>query len=151
MTSWPVSELLPHAAPMILIDRVLSFDGESALVEVTVRLDHPFATAEGAPVHLAIEFMAQACGALTGCWAKRSGAPVRAGFLLGTRHFHADEPLLPIGKRLTVAVTMLVRDGPMGVFECRLLDGEKAVAEAQLNVYQPDNDAAARAILTGEA
>jgi len=146
--TWPVSELLPHTAPMILIDRVLSFDEESAVIEVTVRADHPFAAEDGVPAHLGIEFMAQACGALTGCWAKQSGTPVRVGFLLGTRHFRAVAPVLPMGQRLTVAVKLLVRDTEMGVFECRLLDGENMVAEAQLSVYQPGSEEAARAILT---
>lgn len=145
--TWPIAELLPHAAPMILVDRVLSFDEEGALVEVTVNLDHPFATQDGVPAHLGIEYMAQACGAMTGCWSKQSGAPVRVGFLLGTRHYRAAQSMLPIGARLTVAIETIVRDDAMGVFQCRLLDGDKLMAEAQLNVYQPQSDQAARDIL----
>ncbi len=148
MTCWPISELVPHAAPMILIDRLLSFDDESALLETTVRAEHPFATQDGVPAHLGIEYMAQACGALTGCWAKQSGKPVQIGFLLGTRHFRAAVPVLPLGLLLTVAVKVMVRDAQMGVFGCRLLDGDVMVAEAQLNVYQAESAEGARAILT---
>jgi predicted hotdog family 3-hydroxylacyl-ACP dehydratase len=135
---------------MILIDRVISFDEENALVETTVRAGHPFATEEGVPAHLGIEYMAQACGALTGCWAKRDGTPVRVGFLLGTRHFVSHQAVLPLGVTVTIAIRLVIRDNGMGVFDCRLLEGEKLVAEAQLNVYQPESDAAARAILTRE-
>lgn len=148
--TWPVEELLPHAAPMILIDRVISFDDESAIVEAIVRAEHPFAAEAGVPAHLGIEYMAQACGALTGCWAKRDGAPVRIGLLLGTRHFQASQALLPLGLTLSIAVRLVIRDNGMGVFECRLLADETLMAEAQLNVYQPESDAAARAILTRE-
>lgn len=146
--TWPIEELLPHAAPMILVDGVVSFDAESAQVEVTVRAEHPFATEDGVPAHIGIEYMAQACGALTGCWAKQNGAPVRVGFLLGTRHFRADRSLLALGTKMIVAIRLVIRDAEMGVFECRLLEYDKLVAEAQLNVYQPQSDATARDILT---
>ena len=145
--TWPIEDLLPHAAPMILVDRVLSFDAESAQIEVTVRAEHPFATEQGVPAHIGIEYMAQACGALTGCWSRQSDTPVRVGFLLGTRHFRADRALLPLGAKLIVAIRLVIRDAGMGVFECRLLEDDKLVAEAQLNVYQPQSDAATRDIL----
>jgi predicted hotdog family 3-hydroxylacyl-ACP dehydratase len=145
--SWPIADLLPHAAPMILIDRLVSYDAEHALAEVTVRADHPFATKDGVPAHLGIEFMAQTCGALTGAWAKADGTKVQVGFLLGTRNFTATRTLLPIGAHLTISVTVVVRDGEMGVFDCCILAGDETVAEARLNVYQPASDEAARSIL----
>jgi len=146
--TWPIEELLPHAAPMILVDRVLSFDAESGLIEITVRAGHPFATEEGVPAHIGIEYMAQACGALSGCWSRQNGTAVRVGFLLGTRNFRASQALLPLGLTMIAAIRLVIRDAEMGVFECRLLEGDKLVAEAQLNVYQPQSDAAARDILT---
>jgi predicted hotdog family 3-hydroxylacyl-ACP dehydratase len=148
--TWPIEELLPHAAPMILIDRVVSFDDESAIIETIVRAEHPFVGGEGVPAHLGIEYMAQACGALTGCWAKRDGGKVRVGFLLGTRHFLSHRAFLPLGVTVTIAIRLVIRDNGMGVFDCRLLEGEKLVAEAQLNVYQAESDEAAHAILTRE-
>jgi predicted hotdog family 3-hydroxylacyl-ACP dehydratase len=151
MIPWPVSDLLPHAAPMILIDRMIGFDDESGVAEVTVRADHPFADKDGVPVHLGIEFMAQACGALTGCWAKQSGTAVRVGFLLGTRDFQANQAIVPLGVTLTIAVRLVIRDSEMGVFDCRLLEDDRLVAEARLNVYQPDSETAARATLGGGA
>lgn len=145
---WPIEALLPHAAPMILLDRLLAYDAGQALAEVTVRAEHPFAKPEGVPVHLAIEFMAQTCGALTGAWAKAEGRPVRVGFLLGTRNFAAAQALIPIGAHLAISVSAVVRDGQMGVFDCRVTMGDELLAEARLNVYQPDSDEAARSILT---
>ena len=138
--TWPIEELLPHAAPMILVERIVSFDERSGRVEVIVRANHPFATSEGVPAHLGLEYLAQACGALTGCWAKSAAGPVRIGLLLGTRQYRAAEALFPIGARLTACVELVGRNAGMAVFDCRLLDGEKLVAEAQLNVYQPEDD-----------
>jgi predicted hotdog family 3-hydroxylacyl-ACP dehydratase len=137
---WPIGKLLPHAAPMILVERVVAFDQRSARVEVTVRADHPFATPDGVPAHLGLEYLAQACGALTGCWARSEAGPVRVGLLLGTRHYRAADALFPIGLRMTAEIELVARNAGMAVFDCRLLDGEKLMAEAELNVYQAEND-----------
>lgn len=145
---WPIEELVPHAAPMILIDRLVSFSREQALAEVTVRADHPFATADGVPSHLGIEFMAQTCGAMTGARSKAEETPVRVGFLLGTRNFEAKQPFFPLGARLGISVEVVVRDAEMGVFDCRIQNGDELLAEARLNVYQPGSDEAVRTILT---
>lgn len=135
---WPVEELLPHARPMILIDTVESYDAGSLTAAVTVRAGEPFVEpGRGAPAHLAIEWMAQACGAFVGAEAKDAGEPVRLGLLLGTRNFAARQPWFAPGTRAVIAAALVYRDGEMGVFDCTVeIAGEQAVS-AQLTVYQP--------------
>lgn len=137
----PIARLLPHAAPMLLLDEALSYDAEHARAAVVIRPDHPFAEPPGVPAHVGIELMAQACGVWAGGEAQRSDAPVRLGYLLGTRRYRAERPFFLIGERLEVTARLTFRDGGMGVFDCRIEDaGGSTAAEAQLSVFQPDQE-----------
>ncbi len=138
---WTIAEVLPHAPPMVLLDEVIAFDAEAVLAAVTIGSDHPFATAEGVPVHVGIELMAQACGAYAGVRALADGEPVRLGYLLGTRSFHAVRDWLRPGERLEVSATVVFRDDGMGVFDCRIIAADGGVvAEARLNLFQPKGE-----------
>ncbi|PWC35984.1 3-hydroxylacyl-ACP dehydratase [Azospirillum sp. TSO35-2] len=150
---WPIDDLLPHGRPMILIDAVDGYTADGLQASVTVRAGDPFIDRDrGAPAHLAIEWMAQACGAFVGVEARRAGAPVRLGLLLGTRNFAARQPWFPVGTRVGIRVALVYRDGEMGVFDCAVTvaKGSAAgdtVAEAQLTVYQPQD---ARSLLEND-
>jgi predicted hotdog family 3-hydroxylacyl-ACP dehydratase len=138
---WPIEDLLPHASPMLLLDEALTCDGEGAGAAVTIRPDHLFARAEGVPAHVGIEFMAQTCGVWAGGAAKLEGGAVRLGFLLGTRRYKAARPFFHFGERLEITARLVFRDQGMGVFDCRISGaGGEVLAEAQLSVYQPDEE-----------
>jgi predicted hotdog family 3-hydroxylacyl-ACP dehydratase len=148
--SWPIEHLLPHAAPMILLDRVLGYDTSRLIAEVVTTPNFPFVTERGLPIHVGIELMAQACGAFAGCLAVQEGAPAKIGLLLGTRRFVGHRAYLPIGARIEVRVDLVVRDADMAVFGCSLHLAEALAAEAQLSVYQPQSDEALVALLSGK-
>ena len=135
----PLATLLPHAPPMLLLDRVLEHGEDWILVETTIAADHPFfdPAAGGVPCHVGIELMAQACGAFAGLGSLAEGRPPALGFLLGTRMFTSSVARFMAGDRLTVRVAKLYLDGEMGVFDCRINLGCALIASAQLTVYQP--------------
>jgi len=134
-----IDALLPHAHPMILLDAVLGSDAESLTTALTIRPDSRFAVVdEGVPAHVGIEYMAQTCGAFAGLEALRAGQPIRLGFLLGTRRFEASVAWFRAGWHLQVTVTVVFREGQMGVFDCRIRHEDNVVATAQITVYQPD-------------
>ncbi len=138
----PVLELLPHGPELMLLDQVLAKDADGIAVAVAIRPDSLFMVAgHGVPAHAGLEYMAQACGAFAGLEARARGEPVRIAFLLGTRRYRAARPWFAIGERLEVAARLLLRDGPMAVFECRIDAGGAELATAQLTVYQPDAQA----------
>ncbi len=138
--SHPVAELLPHAAPMILLDEVIEYDATALRACVKISTSSPFMTPDGVPSYVGLEYMAQACGAHAGALAREAGAPVRIGFLLGTRQYKAHRPWFRIGDCLAVSVDLTYSDNEMGSFGCRIeVDGALA-AEAQLNVIQPRED-----------
>jgi predicted hotdog family 3-hydroxylacyl-ACP dehydratase len=130
-------ELLPHRAPMILLDEVLAHDADALTAVVEIGADTLFAEPEGVPAYVGIEYMAQACGAFVGALARAAGQEPRIGYLLGTRNFEANVTWFRPRDRLVVTVTPVVRDEMMGAFDCRIARGGEVLATAQLNVYQP--------------
>lgn len=150
---WPIDDLLPHARPMILLDEVIGRVDGRFITAMTVREGAPFVEAgRGAPAHIAVEWMAQACGVQVGVEAKESGGTVRMGLLLGTRDFRAAVAWFAIGERLEVSVAPVFRDENMGSFDCvvaRAGTGEE-LAKAQLTVYQPEDAGALLASQGGQ-
>ena len=142
MSQWPIAELIPHAADMILIDDVISFGAEDIETRLTVRPGGLFNQEDGSlPAWVGIELMAQSIAAYAGCQALQAGLPVELGFLLGTRKFECNVERFPAGAELRIrALRSLQDDNGMGVFECHLT-GPGIHASARLNVFRPPQPA----------
>jgi len=135
--SHPIEALVPHARPMILIDRAVSADPGYIEIELTVRSGTPFfEPGKGIAAHIAIEWMAQTCAAYVGLEALMAGQPVRIGFLLGTRNFTATQPWFAAGETCRVRATVAFRDVETGVFDCVVRRGGMEVARAQLTLHR---------------
>jgi predicted hotdog family 3-hydroxylacyl-ACP dehydratase len=134
-----LSELLPHAAPAILLDRVIASTASGLVAEVRIGPATPWRLAAGVPVHVAIEYMAQACAAFVGLEARQAGGRPRIGLLLGTRDFHAERAWLADGEVLEVSTELTFRDEQMGVFDTSVSSGGARVCRAQLTVVQPED------------
>ena len=140
----PIEAVLPHARPMILLDRLVGYDEESLTAEVRVRPGILFyRPGRGVPAHIGFEWMAQACGAFVGARARDSGGSVQVGLVLGTRNFMSSAPWFVSGDCLTVTATQMFNDEQIGAFACAVhrLGDERPVAKAQLTVYRPKDDA----------
>jgi predicted hotdog family 3-hydroxylacyl-ACP dehydratase len=137
---YPIEALLPHARPMILIDRVLAFDPTFIETELTVRPDMPFfEPGKGVAAHIALEWMAQSCAAYVGLEALLAGQVVRIGFLLGTRNFTASIPWFASHETVRIRADVTFRDGETGVFNCAVRRDELEMAQAQLTLHQPND------------
>ena len=135
---YPIEALLPHARPMILIDRVLDFDPKFIEAELTVRPEMPFFEPDkGVAAHVSLEWMAQACAAYVGLEALLANQTVRIGFLLGTRNFAAKIPWFAAGETLRVRADLVFRDGETGVFDCAIYRDALETVRAQLTLHQP--------------
>jgi predicted hotdog family 3-hydroxylacyl-ACP dehydratase len=135
---YPIEALLPHARPMILIDRVLDFDTKFIEAELTVRPDMPFfEPGKGVAAHVSLEWMAQACAAYVGLEALLANQTVRIGFLLGTRNFAAKIPWFAAGETLRVRADLVFRDEETGVFDCAIYRDALEAVRAQLTLHQP--------------
>lgn len=141
-----IRSLLPHAGPMVLLDRVLSADGQSLCAEVAISEDSLFySEAEGGVGSwVGIEYMAQAIGAHAGYQAQLAGRPIRVGFLLGARKFSARVGAFAAGSVLLVRAQHVLRgENGLSAFDCSItLSGEPGaapLASATLTVFEPDN------------
>ena len=141
---WQPADVLPHRAPMLLLTRILAWDARSLAAEAEVSADHPLAEpAGGLPCWTAIEFMAQAAGALDGIRLRVAGRAVPPGYLLGTRRLDGVDGHFSPGARLRIEVEELLQDANgLGSYTCRLVDGARSWA-CQLTVYRPPGAEAA--------
>ncbi|KAF0221469.1 MAG: 3-hydroxylacyl-(acyl carrier protein) [Rhodospirillaceae bacterium] len=145
-----MTDLLPHRPPMVLVDRLVAFDDDSAHVQAEIRPDHPFLRPLGVAAHVGMEMMAQACGAHVGALARQAGDAIRLGFLLGTRSYVAHLSWFPPAAVLDVLVRRVFNEDGMGVYDCRILLAGAEAAAAQLTLYQPPDQETALARLRGE-
>lgn len=132
--------LIPHRGGMLWIDRVLHCDAQRVVAEATVRMDHLLADedAPGLPAWMGIEYMAQGIAAWAGGRALARGEEIKPGFLLGTRRYEAHRPWLAFGLRLRIECECeLMGDNGLGLFACKLLDGETELAIANVSVFEP--------------
>jgi predicted hotdog family 3-hydroxylacyl-ACP dehydratase len=135
-----IRSLVPHAGPMVLLDRVISADENSLCAEVGIRSDTLFCGPDGVGAWVGIEYMAQAIGAWAGYNAQLRGEPVKLGFLLGTRRYECIRPIFVLGSVLRVHVQRLFQnENGLGSFECSIDNEEGRVATAAVTVFQPPN------------
>jgi predicted hotdog family 3-hydroxylacyl-ACP dehydratase len=138
----PMRELVPHAGPMVLLDRVVETVGETLCAEVAIGPESLFCGSGGVPSWVGMEYMAQAIAAHAGYLALQRGEAVRVGFLLGSRRYEAHVPVFGIGSCLQVHVQCELRgENGLGAFACRISDSKDGavLAQATITVFQPDN------------
>jgi predicted hotdog family 3-hydroxylacyl-ACP dehydratase len=135
-----IRSLIPHAGPMVLLDRVISVDEDSLCAEVSIRSNTLFCGPDGVGAWVGIEYMAQAIAAWAGYTAQLRGEPVKLGFLLGTRLYESSRPIFVLGSVLRVHVQRLFQnENGLGSFECFIDNEEGRVASATVTVFQPPN------------
>jgi len=135
--------IMPHRPPMLLIDRVCSYDVEnqSLIAEFDIKEGSMFfdATLGGVPSWAGIEYMAQAMAALTGILGLEGrGENPKIGFILGTRKYSNEIGHYSVGKTYTVEVGALFQDDSIGSFKCEIREPDGAVcATAGINAFSP--------------
>jgi predicted hotdog family 3-hydroxylacyl-ACP dehydratase len=141
-----IRAVLPHAGPMVLLDRLIAADAESLCAEVAIRPDTMFCDGSGVGAWIGVEYMAQAIAAHAGYSASLRGDPVKIGFLLGSRRYVVTRATFALGSVLHVHVQRtLLADNGLGAFECRIVDAGDAAGEpaatATITVFQPEDAA----------
>jgi predicted hotdog family 3-hydroxylacyl-ACP dehydratase len=137
----PVSELVPHANGMLLLDRVTSAEAETVRSETTIRRDNIFFQAgRGVPAYVGFEFMAQTISAYDGLKRRSRGETPAIGFLLGCRRYVSAQASFTEGQTLQIEVKSLLGEEGMASFDCRITgeDGDE-LASAAINVYRPSD------------
>lgn len=142
MTYDKPADYLPHTAPMVLLENVISITDESAECEVTVSKQGVLARFLDAEYNLpgwyAIELLAQTIGVWSG-WHQQQNhiSQPEIGLLLGGRGIKCSKPVFTAGTRLRVRVRLLLKDDNIGSFEGEILTGDTVLAGGRLITYQP--------------
>ena len=103
----PIAELIPHAAPMLWLRRVVAHSRSETECEVDVAALSLLSAPDGSvPSYSALELAAQCAAAHARLAAPASHAP-RRGLLLGTRRLELRVPRLAPNRALLVRVSRL--------------------------------------------
>ncbi len=136
-----MEKILPHDKPMIFIDKVLEVNLEESYTtcEVTIHDKKIFFDKEinGMSPLVGIEFMAQTIGCYS--FYKSGQKPPKIGFLLGTRMYKNSLEKFENGERYTIKAKEVYTDNELVSFECLIYNKNNEVANAVINVYQPEN------------
>ena len=137
-----LEQILPHKPPMVLLDRLLVADNDSAMCEVSISPRSPFYDHQlaGIPAYVGIEYMAQTIAAYSGALSQREGSEPKVGFLLGSRKYKPSVAIYKQGQTLQISVRKLLEDSSgLSVFNCEIIDqdGMETLVRAKLNVFQP--------------
>jgi predicted hotdog family 3-hydroxylacyl-ACP dehydratase len=133
----PLAELLPHAAPMRLLERALAHDGERTVCEALPAASALFREPGGAvPSWLGIEYMAQCAAAHGGLLARTRGEGPRAGLFVGSRRLVFRCRAFPPDAPLRVSAKLAAARGDTLAFDCAVEDpaGGPPLVEGRLNV-----------------
>ena len=139
-----LEELLPHRAPMIVLDKLGEFDAENLLARAafTVKPSDVFydENLRGAASYFALEYMAQTMAAYIGALGKMQDPQYRqeVGFVLGTRKLQLNIPAFIEGKTYVVEAKKAFFDSEMASFDCEIFDDCKNLcARATVNAFKP--------------
>ncbi|WP_024611389.1 MULTISPECIES: hotdog family protein [unclassified Pseudoalteromonas] len=138
----PIESVLPHTAPMILIDSLESYDEISGRCLVTITAQSNFYDPElkRVPSHVGIEYMAQTIAAYANANQVDSGAKVEVGFLVSSRKYKMHCTGFSLNSTLTIEVEKLYsEESGLSAFECKIKEGDALLVDAKINVFQPEN------------
>ena len=131
------STLLPHAHPMLLVDRIMTVndDEKSSIVEAIIKPDCPFLSSDNLlnPEALA-EVMAQAAAAQHGYNLARNNENEEEGFIVGIRKF-CIKGTVKVKDILEVSVKLGPEIESLSVVYSTVRCKKREVASAELTVW----------------
>jgi hypothetical protein len=128
---------------MLLVDRLVSSNDFSIVIEATIKDDYPFSNGV-AGTWIGLELMAQSAAVLSRLRKSDKSAEPSLGFLLGSRGFIAHVPEFTAGQKVTIEIQLdpgsleqptitasgIIRD-----------DSRRTICEGTLTLLEPNEDA----------
>lgn len=131
----PIEQLLPHRAPMLWLDEVSWHQGDSIRCALRIRDQVFVANGEVEPV-VAVEWMAQAVGALVGLYDRKVQQVPRPGYMIAIPEAEFAVDRFLVGDLLDVHARRSWGDDTLASFEGRVERDGVLCARAQLSVYR---------------
>ena len=140
-----IESLLPHRGTMLLLDRIIRFDGDCLLAEYSPRPHAWYADPAGnMPGWVGIELMAQTVAAYVAMKKRLAGLPPKMGAMRGTRCYQsqrvsvAESGCFAAGRVLQIqAHEDYVDDSGLAAYDCAIGRDGEVLATATLKVYEP--------------
>ena len=151
MHSYPIEQIVPHAHPMILIDRLIDYSPDSARCEVDIKPGINFFDNArlSVPSYVGLEYLAQSIAAYANVQKILNGEEVALGFLVSARNYKASVSEFPAGAKLITSVTKLFKEeNGLSVFDCTITSNNDVIIETKINVFEPEDPSL---FLSGEA
>ncbi len=131
-----IQDLVPHAAPILMLEEIRAYNDESVSVTALLKSDSAFADAHGRISNcLAIEMMAQAAAVYAGIHSQREEQAIKTGLLISVKQLSLHTAFLSSDTLYTVHATQYHAHGSLAVFDCTLA-AEATLASAQLHFVQ---------------
>ena len=129
-----IDRLIPHRAPMLLVDEVVRHEGLTVDCRTSIREGMPFVRDGEVPALLAIELFAQSAASLVSLLARDSGTPVMSGALLGTRKIELHTDVFRVGDVLDIHCEEKMAIGMTAQIQCELRREGELLAGGSINV-----------------
>ena len=132
---------LPHAFPMVFIDRLLEADGERGLCELELTSAHIFVDAQGRMDRACfVELAAQSFAAVKGWKLACQDTPFSSGFLVGVQAFECLDDA-SVGDLLQIETMELGGFDGYTVVRATINRGGETIAGGKIKLYVPASDA----------
>ena len=138
----PLSKIIPHAWPMLLLDRVAVSSAERFECEVKLTEQSEFCERGVVGGWVGLEYMAQTVAALAGTKDLLHGRKIGMGLLLGTQSYVALAPHFFAGQTLRVEAKEVAFDRQgLSMVDCSIRDRDSGheLAHASLTVARVDD------------
>lgn len=131
----PITELIPHSGPMVLLDEITKWEPGAATCRVRIRPHAPFVVDGRIEACVTVEYMAQAVAGCLGHEALLGGDGVRVGMIIACKSFDAFDEYLYVGDEVTVTVSRIGGNEAISHFDCELLREGAPFTKAVLTLY----------------
>ena len=141
MNDYPIERVLPHAHPMILVDKLVDYTATSSACTVQITENSNFYNPQrkSVPSYVGIEYMAQTIAAYANALKLDNDGKVSLGFLVSARNYMTQVREFTLGTKLLIQVELLFKEANgLSVFDCKIKQDELLVVEAKINVFEPD-------------
>lgn len=133
--------LIPHRAPMRLVDTLVSVNDGCAVTESVLPRSAMTADAEGKLDEVAfMELIAQSYAAFKGYADRMEGKPPGQGFLVGVRRLEITGTAYS-GDRLLTSIRAVAATGAFAVVEGAVTRDDETLASGTLTLWLVDPDA----------
>jgi predicted hotdog family 3-hydroxylacyl-ACP dehydratase len=132
---FPAADLIPHQAPMRVIDALVACGDRSGEAAVTISHEMPFVGEDGALDEVVyFEMIAQSIAALNGFKQLGTQTPASEGFLVGARKLEFLEPAR-VGDTLNIFVRKHARFGKIGIVTATISRDKTVLARGEIKIH----------------